>query len=216
MRMSKRILTLTSLCHLIPHTRDPYSRAFTSHTSSPASTFSVKPIVWNSSINSHSTLAVPCCSRRSADGAQGQRARRRQGEDVRGDGERTQEQNARTARERAQSSGTGDGGSNAVATCDACERYHSGEKRDGSQGPACRHRRVVGRRRGGRVAPEAPEITTQDEEAEGERSANVIVGGAESESDIPPAGSLEEAPAADTSADPNEENEAETLATDSA
>jgi len=40
------------------------------------------------------------------------------------------------------------------------------------------------------VAPEAPEITTQDEEAEGERSADVIVGGAESESDIPPAGSL--------------------------
>ena len=58
--------------------------------------------------------------------------------------------------------------------------------------------------------------STQDEEAEGERSADVIVGGAESESDIPPAGSLEEAPAADTSADPNEENEAETLATDSA
>ena len=24
--MSKRILTLTSLCHLIPHTRDPFSR----------------------------------------------------------------------------------------------------------------------------------------------------------------------------------------------
>ena len=67
------------------------------------------------------------------------------------------------------------------------------------------------------MAPEAPEITTQDEEAEGERSADVIVGGAESESDTPPAGSLEEAPAADASADPNEENsEAETLATDSA
>ena len=66
------------------------------------------------------------------------------------------------------------------------------------------------------MAPEAPEITTQDEEAEGERSADVIVDGAESESDIPPAGSLEEAPAADASADPNEENEAETLATDSA
>jgi hypothetical protein len=70
------------------------------------------------------------------------------------------------------------------------------------------------RRMGG---PEAPEITTQDEEAEGERSADVIVGGAESESVIPPAGSLEEAPAADISADPNEENdEAEALATDSA
>jgi type II secretory ATPase GspE/PulE/Tfp pilus assembly ATPase PilB-like protein len=52
-------------------------------------------------------------------------------EDVRGDGERTQEQDARTAstREPAQSSGAGDGGSNAVATCDACrEGYHSREE----------------------------------------------------------------------------------------
>jgi hypothetical protein len=49
-------------------------------------------------------------------------------EDVRGDGERTQEQDARTAREPPQSSGAGDGGSNAVATCDACEGSHSREE----------------------------------------------------------------------------------------